>query len=485
MASSSEMNTGELKKGLWSHEEDQLLISYINRYGIWNWSQMPRFAGLARSGKSCRLRWMNYLKPHVKKGSFSKEEEEIILQSHSVLGNRWSEIASRLPGRTDNDVKNHWHAYLKKRANHQYDMTPKTTEQNDDSVELIQHPTNHVNNNFESCLTSYDNTFLPSSSTTSAYQGANHQYDMTPKTTEQNDDSVEMIQHPTNHVNNNFESCLTSYDNTFLPSSSTTSAYQGANHQYDMTPKTTEQNDDSLEMIQPPANHVNSNFESCLTLYDNTFLPSNSTTSVYQGANHQYDMTLKTTEQNDDSVEMIQHHANHVNSNFESCLTSYDNTFLPSSSTTSAYQGANHQYDMTPETTEQNDDSVEMIQHTANHVNNNFESCLTSYDNTFLPSNSTTSAYQGAIHQYDMTPKTTEQNDDSVEMIQHPANHVNSNFESCLTSYDNTFLPSSSTTSAYQEVNFVDDYYDTGSPGTVDELQCFWLQLYCNASLFA
>uniref|UniRef100_A0A251SPV0 Putative homeodomain-like protein n=1 Tax=Helianthus annuus TaxID=4232 RepID=A0A251SPV0_HELAN len=149
MASSSEMNTGELKKGLWSHEEDQLLISYINRYGIWNWSQMPRFAGLARSGKSCRLRWMNYLKPHVKKGSFSKEEEEIILQSHSVLGNRWSEIASRLPGRTDNDVKNHWHAYLKKRANHQYDMTPKTTEQNDDSVELIQHPTNHVNNNFD------------------------------------------------------------------------------------------------------------------------------------------------------------------------------------------------------------------------------------------------------------------------------------------------------------------------------------------------
>ncbi|KAJ0856858.1 putative transcription factor MYB-HB-like family [Helianthus annuus] len=70
-------------------KKNQLLISYINRYGIWNWSQMPRFAGLARSGKSCRLRWMNYLKPNVKKGSFSEEEEEIILQSHSVLGNRY------------------------------------------------------------------------------------------------------------------------------------------------------------------------------------------------------------------------------------------------------------------------------------------------------------------------------------------------------------------------------------------------------------
>ncbi|MFS8002077.1 hypothetical protein Hanom_Chr13g01197891 [Helianthus anomalus] len=77
-----------------------------------------------------------------------------------------------------------------------------------------------------------------------------------------------------------------------------------------------------------------------------------------------------------------------------------------------------------------------------------------------------------------MTPKTTEQNDDSVEMIQHPANHVNSNVESCLTSYDNTFLPSSSTTSADQEVNFGNDYYDTGSLGTVDELRCFWQQLY-------
>ncbi|MFS8002073.1 putative transcription factor MYB-HB-like family [Helianthus anomalus] len=197
----------------------------------------------------------------------------------------WSEIASRLSGRTDNDVKNHWHAHLKKRANHQYDLTPKTTEKNDDSFEMIQHPANHVTSNVKSCLTSYDNTILPSSSTTSADQGANHQYDMTPKTTEQYDDRVEMIQHPANHVTSNFESCLTSYNNTILPSSSTTSSDQGANHQYDMTLKITKQNDDSVETIQHPANHVNTNFESCLTSYDNTFLPSSSTTSADQEVN--------------------------------------------------------------------------------------------------------------------------------------------------------------------------------------------------------
>ncbi|KAJ0485557.1 putative transcription factor MYB-HB-like family [Helianthus annuus] len=77
-----------LKKGSWSVEEDQKLISYINRYGIWNWSQMPKFAGLSRNGKSCRLRWMNYLKPDLKKGRFSKEEEESVLHFHSLLGNR-------------------------------------------------------------------------------------------------------------------------------------------------------------------------------------------------------------------------------------------------------------------------------------------------------------------------------------------------------------------------------------------------------------
>ncbi|XP_059274805.1 transcription factor MYB4-like [Lycium ferocissimum] len=104
----------EIKKGAWSPEEDQKLKAYIMRYGIWNWNLMPKFAGLSRTGKSCRLRWMNYLRPDVKRGPFSTEEVETVIKMYQELGNRWSAIAEKLPGRTDNEVKNFFHTHVKK-----------------------------------------------------------------------------------------------------------------------------------------------------------------------------------------------------------------------------------------------------------------------------------------------------------------------------------------------------------------------------------
>uniref|UniRef100_A0ACD5ULI6 Uncharacterized protein n=1 Tax=Avena sativa TaxID=4498 RepID=A0ACD5ULI6_AVESA len=104
-----------LKKGPWTQEEDELLVAYIKKHGQGNWRTLPKNAGLERCGKSCRLRWTNYLRPDIKRGRFSFEEEETIIQLHSILGNKWSAIAARLPGRTDNEIKNYWNTHIRKR----------------------------------------------------------------------------------------------------------------------------------------------------------------------------------------------------------------------------------------------------------------------------------------------------------------------------------------------------------------------------------
>lgn len=105
----------KLRKGLWSPEEDEKLINHITKYGHGCWSSVPKLSGLQRCGKSCRLRWINYLRPDLKRGTFSEDEEKLIIELHAVLGNRWSQIAAQLPGRTDNEVKNLWNSSIKKK----------------------------------------------------------------------------------------------------------------------------------------------------------------------------------------------------------------------------------------------------------------------------------------------------------------------------------------------------------------------------------
>ncbi|XP_047332687.1 myb-related protein 308-like [Impatiens glandulifera] len=102
-------------KGAWTKEEDDRLIAYIRAHGEGCWRSLPKAAGLLRCGKSCRLRWINYLRPDLKRGNFTDEEDELIIKLHSLLGNKWSLIAARLPGRTDNEIKNYWNTHIKRK----------------------------------------------------------------------------------------------------------------------------------------------------------------------------------------------------------------------------------------------------------------------------------------------------------------------------------------------------------------------------------
>ncbi|KAF7092700.1 hypothetical protein CFC21_095158 [Triticum aestivum] len=114
--SPSSTGVAGVKKGPWTVEEDILLINYFQRHGNGgNWRTLPQCAGLNRSGKSCRLRWTNYLRPNIKRGTFTDDEEKTIIHLHSIHGNKWSAIATHLPGRTGNFIKNYWNTNLRKK----------------------------------------------------------------------------------------------------------------------------------------------------------------------------------------------------------------------------------------------------------------------------------------------------------------------------------------------------------------------------------
>ncbi|XP_042005125.1 transcription factor MYB114-like [Salvia splendens] len=158
MVRPSSIDRNGMKKGAWSEDEDEKLKTYIEKYGHWNWRLLPRYAGLKRCGKSCRLRWVNYLKPGLKRGNFSEEEQQLVVELHAELGNKWSAIAVKLPGRTDNEIKNFWHTHVEKRRNpnraSQITISTPSTIEKSDSSEATSLSTNSSQDDLESLLSS-------------------------------------------------------------------------------------------------------------------------------------------------------------------------------------------------------------------------------------------------------------------------------------------------------------------------------------------
>ncbi|CAN1149442.1 Transcription factor MYB101 [Linum perenne] len=158
-----------LKKGPWTAEEDGILMEYVRKHGEGNWNAVQRNSGLNRCGKSCRLRWANHLRPNLKKGSFTPQEERLIIELHAKMGNKWARMANLLPGRTDNEIKNYWNTRIKRHQRqglslYPPDIQPQQQNYQQDSYQFSPVPT---------AINSFD---FQSSATDAATQDSHHAY---------------------------------------------------------------------------------------------------------------------------------------------------------------------------------------------------------------------------------------------------------------------------------------------------------------------
>ncbi|GAA0175071.1 hypothetical protein Leryth_017108 [Lithospermum erythrorhizon] len=136
----------EVRKGPWTEEEDVQLAFYVNLFGDRRWDFIAKVSGLKRTGKSCRLRWVNYLHPGLKRGKLTPNEERLVIEYHAKWGNRWSKIAGKLPGRTDNEIKNFWRTHLRKNNSQEKKKTTIPPSISSTSISSVSSSSSNFNN---------------------------------------------------------------------------------------------------------------------------------------------------------------------------------------------------------------------------------------------------------------------------------------------------------------------------------------------------
>ncbi|KAH6829230.1 myb domain protein 21 [Perilla frutescens var. hirtella] len=180
----------EVRKGPWTMEEDLILINYIANHGEGVWNSLARSAGLKRTGKSCRLRWLNYLRPDVRRGNITPEEQLLIIELHAKWGNRWSKIAKHLPGRTDNEIKNYWRTRIQKHIKQAENFTSSSTTSNLGHININVGQPSLTNQIVSSCVAADHavSQSYPPNIATSSFHGTLPNFDQGPNFSTQSND---------------------------------------------------------------------------------------------------------------------------------------------------------------------------------------------------------------------------------------------------------------------------------------------------------